>query len=112
MDRAEAETLFYYAAVSQALALGFRLGAGADADLLGEAKRAAALIFDPQRPDDNRENEIEQAVHGFRTIVDRMISQRYVAYAHDPQMLQSRIIGEDTLARVRQIFCPGFFPFC
>lgn len=112
MDPAEVEGLLYSAALSQAVALGYRFGDGADSDMRSRARDAATMIFQAPRSDAEREFDIEHAVRTFRLVVDTMIGMRREAYRHSPADLQGNLIGEETLRLAMVRLCPGLWPFC
>ena len=112
MTEQEVEDLFYSAAVTEAVALGYRLGDGADNDIRVRAQGAARTVFREPRTDAERDLDIEHGVRAFRMVVDTMIGLRREAYRNQPAMLQGKIIGEETLRLAIEKLCPGLFPFC
>jgi hypothetical protein len=112
MTAEEAEKTLYYAAVSRAVGLGFRLGFGADPHFRDMARQTAQEIFVAGRSEEDTDTDLERAVRSFQTMVDTMISVRRIAYADDPLALASNVIGERTLGLARLRLCPGFWPFC
>lgn len=112
MDAREAETVIYYAAVSRAVGLGFRIGSGADYDIRYVAKQTADEIFVAGRSEADTDSDLERAVRSFQTMIDTMIGVRRIAYADDPAALASNVIGERTYGLARLRLCPGFWPFC
>lgn len=112
MDQEEVERLLYGAALSEAVALGFRFGHRADDDMRERARSAAQQIFERVRTPEQLDSDIENAVRVFRLVVDTMVGARQEAYANDPQRLQGKIIGEETFQAMLDKLCPGLFPFC
>jgi hypothetical protein len=111
VDQAQLQQLLYNAAASQAFALGYRLGVGADNDLAAEATNAAASLV-AIGDEAERDRQTQAAVRAFRLIVDTMIAVRPEAYVNRAADLASNVIGEDTLRLARFKLCPGLFPFC
>lgn len=103
------ESLFYNAAATRAVGLGFRLGSGADSYFDSNAKGAAAKLA--AMPEAERERQIVVTVRNFQLLVDTMISERWQAYADDQPRLMSNEIGERTLSQALARLCP-LFPFC
>lgn len=112
MDAAEIEQLLFRAAQTQAIALGFRFGPGADSDVHARARSAAALITALSPVQDDQDAALERAVRSFRLFADTMVGVRREAYRGNAALLQSNIIGEDTFRLAEMQLCPGFWPFC
>lgn len=112
MNQQEVEGLFYSAAETQAVAVGYRLGNGADAAMKLRAKEAAGTIFRVQRSEEERDLDIEHGVRAFRVVVDMMVALRREVYRDQAAKLLSKIIGQDILDLVIEKLCPGLFPFC
>ena len=107
----EIQDLLYKAAVTQAVAHGFRLGAGAN-NLIMDAATNGAIDISGISGVEERDAKIEQGVRAFRIWVDTMIGKRREAYRNDSALLQGNIIGEKTFDLTRLELCPGFWPFC
>jgi hypothetical protein len=98
---------FFAFAVDYARSRGYQFGPGALQDLEAACTRAELDAADHQlrlSPDQVREN--------IASWIDVMIASRRQVYTDRPELMDGNIIGEDTFARARGFFCPGFYPFC